>query len=80
MMIHELWVEGESEQTFCLAGPHGAEARSLLMPSARLIWSVEASSHFEAMCRYYEYMGWGQYKTEFPELDKRTYKEMGWEQ
>jgi hypothetical protein len=27
---------------------------------------------------YYKYMGWGEYNTEFPEYDKKTYAELGW--
>jgi hypothetical protein len=76
-MLHELWIESETEQTFCLAGPAGSAARALLLPGARCVWTVEASSHFEAMCKYYEYMGWGEYKSDFPELDKRPYNEAG---
>lgn len=78
-MKHELWVEDEGEQTFCLAGPHGDSARALLAPGARLVWSCEAPSHFEAMAKYYQYMGWGSYRSDYPEIDKRTYKELGWE-
>ncbi|QSA97098.1 hypothetical protein [Methylococcus sp. EFPC2] len=77
-MLHELWVELENEQTFCLAGAQGEAARKLLGPTARLVWSVEAGSHFEAMTQYYEYMGWGVYKSDFPELDKKLYSELGW--
>ena len=58
---HELWkdIGGEeySEYTFCLAGPKGAAARNQLSPGAELIWTVEASSHFEAMTAYYKFMG-----------------------
>ena len=77
-MLHELWIE-EGDQTFCLAGPHGDEARKLSGEDAKLLWTVEAESHFEAMTKYYAYMNWGDYTTEFPELDKKTYKELGWE-
>ena len=78
-MKHELWVENEEEQTFCLAGPHGDGARKLLSAEAKLVWSCEAVSHFEAMQKYYQYMGWGEYISDFPELDKKTYSELGWE-
>ena len=75
---HELWRDkgGEeySEQTFCLAGPHGDGARRLLSPEARLIWTVEAGSHFEAMTAYYSFMGWGEYTTD-QELDIQPYPE-----
>jgi hypothetical protein len=72
-MLHELWIESESEQTFCLAGVQGDRARALLGPDARMVWSVEAPSHFEAMCKYYEYMGWGVYTSDFEEFDRKPY-------
>ena len=78
-MKHELWIEEEDSQTFCLAGPDGDSARNLLDPGAKLIWACEASSHFEAMTKYYEYMRWGEYKSDYPEEDKKTYSEIGWE-
>ena len=73
---HELWkdIGGDeySEFTFCLAGPHGESARGLLSPSAELIWTVEADSHFEAMTQYYAFMGWGVYTTD-QEWDMNPY-------
>jgi len=69
---HELWKEANGEQTFCLAGPMGNEARSLLGPDASLIWTVEAANHFEAMTKYYEFMGWGTYNTD-QEWDRKPY-------
>ncbi len=77
-MLHELWVEADG-QTFCLAGPHGDGARAHLGPDAKLTWTVEASSHFEAMTLYYAYMGWGVYTTDSPDIDKQTYAEWGYE-
>ena len=56
----------------------GDQARSLLSTSARLIWTVEAASHFEAMTLYYEHIGLGTYTTD-QEWDYRTYAEHGWE-
>ena len=78
-MKHELWIEGEDEQTFCLAGPHGDSERSLLELGATLVWTCEASSHFEAMTKYYVYMGWGEYKSDYPVEDKKPYSELGLE-
>jgi hypothetical protein len=52
-MNHELWLEPDGCQTFCLAGPYGEGARGLLEPMSKLIWQVEASSYFEAMSKYY---------------------------
>jgi hypothetical protein len=63
-LVHELWVESDEEQTFCLAGPMGEDARSLLAPGARRVWTVKAESHFDAMRKYYEHMEWGEYTTE----------------
>lgn len=75
---HELWKDkgGEeySEQTFCLAGPRGDDARKLLSPDAKLIWTVEAGSHFEAMTAYYKFMDWGEYTTD-QEWDTQPYPE-----
>ena len=78
-MKHELWLEPDGEQTFCLAGPHCDGARALLHPDAKLVWEVEAVSHFEAMSKYYDHMDWGRYQSDFPEQDKISYKQMGWE-
>ncbi|MDH6135510.1 hypothetical protein P3T37_004926 [Kitasatospora sp. MAA4] len=78
-MLHELWDEGEEGQTFCLAGPRGDGARALLSERARLVWTVEAASHFDAMTLYYQRMGWGTYTAAHPEWDNRTYAEHGWE-
>lgn len=78
-MKHEFWIESEGEQTFCMSGEKGEGARNLLEPNAKLAWTCEASSHFEAMTKYYEYMNWGEYKSDYPEEDKKTYSELGWE-
>ena len=45
-------------------GPAGNAARRLLVPGSRLVWTIEASSHFEAMTLYYARMGWGEYRAE----------------
>src|SRR6185436_1674301 len=64
VLVRELWIESNKEQTFCLAGPMGDGARAMLSPGAKKVWSVTAESHFDAMTRYYEYMGWGKYTSE----------------
>jgi hypothetical protein len=61
---HELWQDDEGDLTFCLAGPRGEGARKLTGENAKLIWTVEADSHFKAMTAYYEFMGWGTYTTD----------------
>jgi len=78
--MHELWEDpdGEASWTFCLTGPRGDDARAQLSASARLVWTVEAASHLEAMTRYYEHQGWGQHTTEH-DWDHRSYAEHGWE-
>jgi len=50
---HELWVDKNGLDTFCLAGKEGEQARSLLSKNAKKVWQVEAESHFEAMTKYY---------------------------
>jgi hypothetical protein len=80
LLLHELWDDPEDEgrYTFCLSGPHGDEARSLLSHRAGLVWTVEAASHFEAMTAYFVHQGWGVYATD-QEWDHKTYVELGWE-
>jgi hypothetical protein len=63
-LVHELWIETDQEQTFCLAGPMGDDARSRMAPGAQKVWTIEAESHFDAMSKYYAHMGWGAYTTE----------------
>lgn len=71
MKLHELWEEDDGNM-FCLAGSEGDGARKLLSSNAKLIWTVEANSHFEAMTAYYNFMNWGEYTTDFEE-DKQPY-------
>lgn len=72
-MIHELWLENEDEQTFCLSGTAGDSVRKLLSSNAKLIWTCDAESYFDAMTQYYTYMNWGEYKSETPDEDKVLY-------
>lgn len=75
-MNHELWqdVGGDwPELVFCLAGLHGNDARASLSPDAKHICTVHAVSHFEAVTKYYAFMGWGEYTTEYEELDREPY-------
>lgn len=51
----------------CLAGPMGDDARTLENQWTTLVCVIEAGSYFEAMTKYYALLGWGPYRTEFPE-------------
>ncbi len=66
-LLHELWEyreDGMNLCTFCHAGPTGDGARKTVPADAKLVWTVWAGSHFEAMTRYYERQGWGVYTTD----------------
>ncbi len=69
---HDIWKDKEGFTMLCLAGELGAEARTLLEPDSEIIHSFEASSHFDAMTKYYEFMDFGKYESEF-EFDKTPY-------
>ena len=69
---HELWVDPKGLETFCLAGPMGEDARKLLPRGSKLVWTVNASSHFEAMTKYHEHMKWPPYTTD-QESDHKPY-------
>lgn len=71
---HEVWVDKEGLTTLCFADKRGDDCRKLLEPESRLIHSIYANSHFEVMTKYYKYMNWGTYKTEF-EIDKQEYED-----
>jgi hypothetical protein len=45
----------------------GERARSLLPDDAAMIWTVDAESHHDAMTKYYQYMNWGDYSSDFPQ-------------
>ncbi|WP_235592814.1 hypothetical protein [Pseudomonas syringae] len=51
----------------------------LCIQNAKLVWEVEAESHFEAMTKYYAHMQWGEYVTHFPEQDMTPYRKLGWD-
>lgn len=79
IMKHELWTNEGGLDLFFLAGPRGNSARKMLEPDYRLVWICDADSHFEAMKEYYAFRNWGEYQTDFPAQDSKTYKELGWE-
>lgn len=80
-MLHELWDDpaDDGRFTFCLRGFHGNEARQRLSAAARLVWTVEANSSFDAMTLYWRHQGWGTY-TSSEDWEKVPYAELGWSQ
>lgn len=72
-LVHEIWREPDGCTSLVMAGPQGDEFRQKhLHPEAELIGTILGSSYFEAMTRYYEFMEWGEYRTEWPQ-DKELY-------
>lgn len=68
-LLLEVWEDigeqGESLPSLLYAGPMGdASRQELLSPKARLLTTLWASCHFEAMTIYYGLMGWGKYTTD----------------
>lgn len=66
-LLLELWEyveDGMSLSILCYAGPLGNAARETLPTDAKLVWSVWATNHFEAMTRYYQRQEWGAYTTD----------------
>jgi hypothetical protein len=64
VLKHEVWVDPEGLTSVCLAGKMGDAYRALLEPGSRLLTTIEASSHFDVMRKYYAMMGYGEYTTE----------------
>jgi hypothetical protein len=69
---HDIWKDNEGLTSLILSGDLGEEGRSLLEKGSQIIHSFYADSHFDAMTKYYEFMDWGKYETEF-EVDKEAY-------
>lgn len=66
-LLHEVWEapdeDGQGLPSLQLAGPDGEAARARHGPGARLVTTLWAGSHFEAMTRYYALQDWGVYTT-----------------
>lgn len=73
LIKHEIWQEEGGETMLCFADELGEASRQTLEPNAKLIHTFYASSHYEAMTIYYQFMDWGEYTTDF-EVDKEPYK------
>lgn len=72
-LLHEIWEEVEDgcrSIELRIAGP-SREALPL-NSKARLLGTLRAASHFEAMQRYYTFMDWGNYHPE-PDWDDIFY-------
>jgi hypothetical protein len=69
---HDIWQDPEGLTCLCYSGKLGDESRSILEPKSKIIHSFYADSNFEAMTKYYEFMNWGVYTSEF-EMDKTPY-------
>lgn len=71
---HEVWRDAKGLPMCCLAGPDGEDARRLNGEGATLVWTFEASSHFDAMTAYYRFLDRGAYTTNI-ENDHEPYPE-----
>ena len=69
---HQVWNSPEGLTTLCFADERGDGSRSFLEPGSTLIHTFLASSHYEAMTIYYQFMDRGVYTTIF-EQDKEPY-------
>ena len=47
----------------CLAGSMGDDFRRGLNPGAVMTGTIEGTSHFDVMTKYWALMGWGAYRT-----------------
>lgn len=68
----DIWKNKEGLTALLFSGELGQEGRMTLEEDYEIIHSFYADSHFDAMTKYYEFMDWGQYETEF-EIDKEPY-------
>jgi hypothetical protein len=68
----DIWKNKEGLTALLFSGDLGQEGRTTLEQDYEIIHSFYADSHFDAMTKYYEFMDWGQYETEF-EIDKEPY-------
>jgi hypothetical protein len=67
----ELWqsiVPATSGLCLTRAGSKGDQARSMLSSDYELIQIIEGVSDLEIMNKYYAYMDWGEYRSEWPDL------------
>jgi len=72
---HQVWKDSEGLTGVCFANSKGDDYRNLLENDSKLIHTFYASSHFEAMTIYYEFMNWGEYQLVYQQ-DKELYDEV----
>jgi hypothetical protein len=72
---HEVWEDSEGLTMLFRADKAGNEGWLQPEKNSKLIHSFYASSHYEAMTIYYEFMDWGVYDTPY-EIDKEPYPEL----
>jgi len=72
LLKHDIWKNKEGLTALLFSGDLGQQGRTALEEDYEIIHSFYADSHFDAMTKYYEFMDWGQYQTEF-EVDKKPY-------
>jgi hypothetical protein len=75
MKQFEVWqsVGDNIATTVCPVGSQGDQCRAMLEPDAKLIWNFEGHSHLNTMQRYYDFMGFGTYVSDWPHLDCQPY-------
>ena len=85
-MKWELWKDHKDKEHYIIAHPYADPVRKKLPQNAKVIWSCEVSSPFEAQYQYLKYKGaWFRIillrleKIYKPGIYGETYKEMGWE-
>ncbi|MGE0638021.1 MAG: hypothetical protein AB7P01_16375 [Bacteroidia bacterium] len=69
---HDIWKDSEGLTMLCFSDELGEESRTHLKPDSKIIHTFYANSHYDAMTKYYVFMDWGVYKTEF-EIDHEPY-------
>jgi hypothetical protein len=68
----DIWQNKEGLTALLFADTLGEEGRQTLEADYEIIHSFFAESHFDAMTKYYQFMDWGLYTTDF-EVDKEPY-------
>ena len=85
-MKWELWKDNEGNEQYIIAHPVADSTRKKLSEKAKVIWSCDASSQYDAQCKILKYQGaWLSLlvlkvkRILEPSGYKQTYKDIGWE-